>query len=135
MKEAVYNRVRAVQSLAMVARDADDTFEGATVDRGQFKNFARSASVLVYAGVLADGTHTITLEESDDGETFATATALLGSAPVITTANDAGIHEFGYTGNARYLRVVSTTTATTDGGVYGAVILLGDARREPIARS
>lgn len=134
MKEAVYNQVRVVQSLPIAVIDATD--EGATVDRAQFKNFARSASVVVYAGTITDGTHTITLEESDNDSDWATATALLGSAPVLTSANDERVHEFGYTGNARYLRVVTTVSGSPEtGGVYGASILLGDARREPIARA
>lgn len=137
MKEAVYTRVRSVASLGITARDSDDTFEGTAVDRSQYQNYARTAAVLVFAGTVTDGNHVISLEASDNNSdwTAVTSAELLGTTPTLTSSNDERVHEFGYTGAARYLRVVSTTTSTSDGGVYGAAILLGDARREPIARA
>lgn len=134
MKASIYNTLRAVQTIAIASHTATAT--GTSVDRHQYKNAARSASVLVHVGVITDGGFDITLEESDNNSDWATATALQGTVPAtLTAATDAQVYEFGYTGNARYLRVLATESSASAGAIFGAVILLGDARREPIARA
>jgi hypothetical protein len=136
MKEAVYNRVRAIQSL-LIATRTNGTVNGTTVDTAQFKNYARSASVLVFTGTITDGSHAVVLQESDDNSAWANVGAadLLGSAPTLAAANDDALFEFGYAGGKRYLRVSVTTSGATTGGSFGAVVLLGDSRKTPIARS
>lgn len=137
MKTSVYNNVIARISLTAVARATDTTFNGTTVDRAQYKNHSRSASVVVFAGAITDGSHVITLEVSDNGTDWVAAAAdkLQGSLPTLISTSDNVALEFGYTGAERYLRVVSTTTSTTSGGIYGALILLGDTSGRPVARA
>jgi len=138
MRTSVYNSIITKPSLAVVARATDEAFEGTAVDRAEFKNYARAASVVVFAGAVTDGSHVISLEVSNNDSDWVTATAamgLQGTAPTLDEDSDDGVFEFGYTGPERYLRVVSTATGTTTGGIYGALVLLGDVRRKPVARS
>lgn len=136
MKEALYNKMLARHSLLLATR-VNGTVNGASIDREQFKNFSRSASVLVVTGTVTDGSHAITLEESDNGSAWSTVGAadLLGAPPTIVATDDDKLFEFGYTGSKRFLRVVAVTTGATTGGVYTAVIFVGEPRRRPIARA
>jgi len=137
MKSTVYNAVLAKLSLAPVARATDEAFNGTAVDRSEFKNYARTVGVVVTTGAVTDGTHVITLETSENNSDWAAADAsyIQGSLPTLTSTSDNVVLEFGYTGPGRYLRVVSTASGTTSGGIYSALILLGDVRREPVARA
>jgi hypothetical protein len=101
------------------------------VDLGE----ARTAEVIVNAGTVTDGTHAIEVQESDDNTTFTAVAAsdLLGSLPDLTASNDAQVHEVGYIGHKRYLRVVSTVSGATTGGVYGVVVQVGFAD-QPVSR-
>lgn len=94
--------------------------------------------ILVNVGTVTDGTHTIQVQDSpNDSDWTAVADEFLqGAEPAITASNDVQVHEIGYTGHQRYLRVVSTVTgAPATGGVYGAVILLGWGRKLPPTRA
>lgn len=135
MKRTLYNECLPKVSLTFAERSSNTAVNGTTVDRSEFKNFCKDAMVLVQTGTITDGTHTITLEESDNGSGWSTVTTLQGTAPVITDADSNKLYTFGYTGSKRYLRVVATTATADDGGVFGAIILLGNARRKPIARA
>jgi hypothetical protein len=139
VKSSLYNNVLAVQSLTAANR-TNGTVNGTavnlwshTVGRQQF----RSAMVLIQTGTVTDGTHTITVQESDDNSSFTPVADgdLQGSEPAIVSTNDNVIFEVGYHGTQQYLRVSVVTTGATTGGTLGAVILLGDARRRPVAHS
>lgn len=141
MRRSVYNHVRAVPTLAPAARTS--TANGSTVDRqlsgaSGTNEWHASATLVVQAGTVTDGSHTVSLEVSDNGSSWAAAAAadLQGSLPTLTSANDEGVYEVGYTGTARYLRAVTTVTGSPeDGGVYGAVILLGFPNTLPLRRA
>ena len=94
------------------------------------------ALVLVMTGTVTDGSHAVTLQDSDDGTSWGTAAAeyVQGTSPTITSANSNAVYELGYMGPKRYLRVSVTGTGATVGAVYGAVILLGGAGRNPVQR-
>lgn len=135
MKTSVYNSTLHVPTLAPAVVAA--TAEGTTVDRAASLANFRSAALVVQVGVVTDGTHVFTLEESaDDSDWTAVAAAQLqGSAISVTSANDERVFELGYTGSARYLRgVVTVSGAPATGGAYSAVIALSGSRRTPVAR-
>lgn len=140
MRRSVYSHVRAVPTLAVAARTA--TANGATVDRalsgasGTNEWFA-TAMLLVHAGAMTDGTHDVTLQDSDDGTTWATVAGkfLQGAVPSLSGTSDDKVFEVGYVGHRRYLRAVATVTGATSGGTYGAVLLLGDPQFAPISRT
>jgi photosystem II stability/assembly factor-like uncharacterized protein len=136
MRRTLYNIARAQATLAIAAR-TDGTVNGSTVDLHENLDASRSAMLIVVAGAITDGSHAITLEESDDGSAWATVAAddLQGTAPTLTGTDDDAVSEVGYVGSKRYLRAVAATSGATSGGTFGAVILRGFPRRQPISHS
>lgn len=137
MRQSFFNNCLAVATLLPSTRDA--SANGTTVDRmsPKLSNF-RSAMLVVLAGTVTDGTHVVKLQESANGTdwTDAPASKLQGPAVSITSATDERVFEVGYLGSARYLRAALTVSGSpATGGLIGAVLLLGDARRTPIPRS
>jgi hypothetical protein len=110
-------------SLAPAARTA--TANGTGVDLAN----AGSANVHVIVGAVTDGTHTPKLQESDDNSTFTdVAAADLNGTFAAIAANTT--QKVGYIGAKRYIRVVSTVSGATTGGVYGAFIVTGGLRKQ-----
>lgn len=136
-KPVPYNTTLSKVSLAPVARTANAAVNGTAVDRSQFGNYARAIGVVVLTGVVTDGSHAVTLEVSDNNSDWVAATTanLQGSLPTLISTDDNVIKEFSYNGPERYVRVVITTSGATSGGIFGAIVQLSDARREPIARA
>lgn len=137
MRRSVYNTmVAATTILPAAARTTTTT--GATVDRMMSSGGFRSAMVVVHAGTVTDGTHTVEVQDSpnDSDWTAVAAEFLQGAEPALTSSNDEQVHEIGYTGHQRYLRVVVTVSGSpATGGVYSAVVLLGWPRSMPPTRS
>lgn len=124
----IYSRVDEALSLVPAARTA--TANGTGVDTAGYE----SAMVVVSTGTITDGTHTIEVQESADNATF-TAVAdadLQGTEPAIVAADDNKIFRIGYKGSKRYLRAVVTVSGATTGGVYGANVVRGDNRHQPV---
>jgi len=140
VKRTVYNHARAKPTLAIATRNA--TANGTAVDRtlsgaSGTNEWFSSAMLLVHTGTITDGSHAITLEESDDNSAWAAVAAanLQGSLPTIAAANDDTLYEVGYTGTKRYLRAVTTVTPGATGGIYGATIVLGFPTVLPVSRT
>lgn len=113
-------------SLAPAARTATDT--GTGVDLANFG----SATVAFSVGTITDGTHTPKVQESDDNSTFTDVAAadLIGTLAALASNTNQRI---GYRGSKRYVRAVSTVAGATTGGVYAAVVLRADGRKQPTA--
>lgn len=127
MRRTTYNHVRVARALAPGAERTDGAVNGVTVDRFVNDVYYRSVTFAVHTGAITDGTHTVTIEDSDDGSAWgAAATAdLQGTAPAITDSQDNTVFEVGYVGPKRYVRMVLTTATTTTGGFIDAVAVLG----------
>lgn len=113
-------------SLAPAARTA--SANGSGVD---LANFA-SATVAFSVGTITDGTHTPSVEESDDNSTYTAVAAadLNGALAALAT----GVNQrVGYRGSKRYLRAVTTVAGATTGGVYAGVVIRGHGRKQPTA--
>lgn len=129
----LYNNVQVKPSLTNALRSATAT--GSAVDRAYNGSMFNSAMVVVHTGTITDGTHTITVEESDDNSAWATATALQGTVPAVVAADDDKVFEIGYLGGKRYIRVKSTVSGSpATGGIYDALVVLGDPRIAPVVR-
>lgn len=115
-----------VTSLAPAARTA--TANGTGVD---LQNF-HSATISFVVGAITDGTHTPTVQESSDNSVFTNVAAadLIGTLAALAANTNQRV---GYKGSLRYVRAVSTVAGATTGGVYAAVVLRGDARKQPVA--
>lgn len=134
MRDA-YNNLLVKASLKPAARTA--TVNGTSVDRvdGSNASMFQDATVVINSGTVTDGTHTITIEDSDDNSTFATVVAanLEGDTPpALITTNDETVYETRYIGTKRYLRVVTTVATATTGGVYSAEVVLSNPRRAAV---
>jgi len=111
------------QDIATVAHNGNAAVEGTGVD---FSNYT-SCVVIFEAGAVTDGTHTPTVEESNDGTTWTTVAAadLHGTLVPVTTANDPLVQTVGYKGEMSNVRAVWTDATSTTGAVTGALIILG----------
>lgn len=111
------------QNIEMAAHSSNEATNGATVS---LANNA-SAVVVFVAGVVTDGTHTPTVEESNDGSTWTTVAAadLSATLTAFTSAADQAVQVVGYKGSAGNIRAVITDATSTSGGITGAVVILG----------
>ncbi len=129
----VYSSVLATPSIDPSAK-TNGTVTGTSVDRAGGGKMYQAAVVVVQTGTITDGSHVITVEESDDNSAWNTVPAgsLQGTAPTLTNSgfNSKALH-LGYQGVKQYLRVKSVVTGATTGGVYGAVVVLADPRVLP----
>ena len=80
-------------------------------------------------GAITDGTHTPTIEESDDNSTY-TAVAeadLVGTLAALAASTN---QKVSYIGTKRYIRAVTTITGSpSTGGVYAAVVVATGLRK------
>lgn len=86
--------------------------------------------MLLLCGSVA-GTHTVAVEDSDDGVSGWAAVdpgQIQGAVPTITTADDDTVLEFGIAVTRRFLRINLTTSDTLTSGTIGALVVLGELR-------
>ncbi len=135
MSRDILSNVKAVHSILPGAKvTGGSPYNGTGVDLSAYG----SNEVVAYTGTVTDGTHTITLEESDDNSSFSAVAAenRQGSLPPTldtTAAHDNAIFRFAYIGKKRYIRAVCVTAGTTTGAVLGVMVLLGNPRHGPVS--
>lgn len=104
------------------------TSTGTGVDLSGFA----AATVVVPVGAITDGTHTLSIEESDaSGSGYATVAAgqLSGTPGALVASTPV---EIGYLGTKRYIRAVVTVTGSpSTGGYYSALVVRHGARTLP----
>lgn len=133
MASLVYETTLVRRTISPAAR-ANGTVNGVAVDRAA-SGGAEEAVVVVLTGVITDGSHVVSVEDSDDGTTgwaAVPAGQLQGTVPTVVAANDDTIFEVGVATSRRFLRASIATTGATTGGVIGSVIVLGDFRHTPV---
>lgn len=88
----------------------------------------------VVCGVITDGTHTISLYESDTDITAnytAVAASDIQGAIVPIASGAAANQKFSYIGSKRYVRLVDTVATATTGGIYGTLVVFGYPLHKP----
>ena len=128
MQQSLKETFDVVVSLAGTARIA--TANGTGVDLQPYN----AGTIVVVPVSWTDGTHALTVQESDDNSTFTNVAAgqLDGTMPTLSGAGGVStISRVGYLGTKRYIRVVSTVSGATTGAVYAAMVLRGSPRRMP----
>ena len=126
----IRNTIDAAPSLAPAIR-TNGTANGAGVDLQGY----HAAALFVHFGAYTDGTHTPTLEHSDDNSSFAAVSAseLDGSLTAASSGAASGtVQRIGYRGSKRYLRGVMTVSGATSGAASSAMIVRGKASAEPL---
>jgi hypothetical protein len=137
MRRSLYAQVKAVRAVNSTAVSGNGNTDGTAVGLDQAGADFRTASVVLLAGVLTDGTYTAVPQESANGSTGWTnvpADRLQGSAVVDASHEVAELGVIPDPGVAPFLRVRVTATAVTTGGSVAAVLLLGSPSSTPIAR-
>lgn len=123
------SNVDVAVSLAPAARSA--SANGAAVDLQGFD----AAIATAHFGNWTDGSHTPSLEESDDGSSFTAVAAddLQGAfAAVTSAAGNSSVQRVGYLGRKRYVRAVMTVSGATTGAVAAVAVVRGVPHRAAI---
>jgi len=105
--------------------------DGETVDLRGYDSAVIVVSIGAITGTGGDGT--VTLEESDDGTAWTDVADadILGSEPTLAANND---YQFGYIGEARYVRAVLDIGTETNIAA-SAMVVAGHAHRAPTDES
>lgn len=130
---ALYDSTVVRRSVSPALR-ANGTVNGDAVNLGTWG--ADSAVAVVVTGAITDGSHAVSIEESDTGTSGWTAVPagrLTGAAPTVVAANDDTQFEVGIAPGKPFLRVVVVTTGATTGGILAAVIVLGEIGMSPVS--
>ncbi len=115
--------VDAAPSLDPAVR-ATGTYNGTGVDLMGYG----SAALVVQFGAYTNGTHTPSLEHSDDNVSFAAVSAaeLDGTLTAVSSAGGAStVQRVGYRGSKRYVRAVMVVAAGATGAASNALIVRG----------
>lgn len=137
MSRNLYSNTLVQMALPSTAR-ANGAANGTAVDCGVYGNNFRDVLFAITTGTITDGTHAITVEESDasgSGYGAVDSWRVLGTAPSITASDDGVCFAFGVRPTKRYVRLVATTSGATTGGVFSAVAVLGSGGNNPAARA
>jgi hypothetical protein len=131
----IYDSIVARRSISPAVR-TNGTLNGAAVNLGAYG--AESAIAVVASGTVTDGSHVVSIEESDTGTgswTAIPAGRLSVTAPTITSANSDAQFELGITPAKAFIRVVLVTTGATTGGLLAAVVVIGDVGTTPVSHA
>ena len=134
----LYSQALAVRALNYAVRSSNAAATCVAVDTGVYGNNGRDVTFVVYTATITDGTHTITVEESDasgSGYGAVDTFRIQGSLPAIVAADDNVVFQFGVRPTKRYVRLTITDAGSTSGGAVGAVALIGAGSNNPVARS
>lgn len=131
---------QALSRLALPAGTLDDdaVVNGNTIDLSLFKNNFRTALFVVTAGAVTDGTHTVALQHSANGNdwTDVPADRVQGGPVVFDNTKSDSVAQLGYiVATQRYVRLKVTTANATTGAVLSAVALLASGATTPPARA
>lgn len=118
------NTIEVGRSIGPAAYIATVTGVGVMINASQ-------VVVILDPGTITDGTHTPSIQESDDNTTFtAVAAGDLIGVPAALASNV--IQKIGYMGRKRYVRALVTVAGATTGGIYSAKVLGTMLRRGPV---
>jgi hypothetical protein len=133
---ATFDSVVFRRSVSPASRSANAAVNGVAVDR-MVNGGMQDAVAVVFTGTITDGSHAVSIEDSDDGSTgWATVSAaqLQSPAPTVTSTDDDTVFEVGIRSSRRFVRVTVTTSGATTGGLFNAGIALGAPRFTPVSR-
>ena len=91
------------------------------------------ATIFVPVGLYTSYKHVCALYESDDDSTYTAVddSDIIGTQPTISGASNI-MYQFGYIGKKRYIKLNTTGSGSGTGILFGAFIVRGMARREPV---
>ncbi len=134
----LYSEARAIKALAYAVRNSNAATNGIAIDLAEYGNNARDVTFVLFTATITDGTHTVTLEESDasgSGWGAVDSFRVQGSLPAIVAADDNMVFQFGARPTKRYVRIVVTDAGSTSGGASATIALVGHGSNNPVARA
>jgi hypothetical protein len=132
---ATYDFVVVRRTISPAAR-TNGTVSGSAVDLGAYG--ADSGIATISAGVITDGSHVVSLEESDTGTggwSAIPAGRLTGTPPTLTSGNSNTLAEVGFESAKQFVRVTLVTTGATTGGLFSANIVCGEPGSAPVSHA
>src|SRR4051794_16243249 len=131
---ALYDYAVVRRTVAPAVR-TNGTVNGAAVNLGAYGS--ESAIVAINTGTITDGSHAVSVQDSDDGTTWGNVGAgrLTVAPPTLTSADSNSFFEIGVTATKAFLRVVVVTTGATSGGAFSAVVVAGDPGTTPVSHA
>lgn len=134
MRRNPYDNLLVKRALSPAARTATAT--GITIDRAEDNSMFQDLLFVIESGTVTDGTHTVTVEDSDDGTSWATvgAASLQDTGPAIVAADDDKVWAIGYLGLKRFARIVVTVAGATTGAIIGAIAVQANPRHSPVTQ-
>ncbi|MGW1801541.1 hypothetical protein ACWCQN_37900 [Streptomyces sp. NPDC001984] len=133
MRKSVYRKSKSVMALSGTTARVNGTATGTTVDRYQAGAAEyRSLMFVITTGTITDGSHAVSVQDSDDGTTWGTPATgeVQGTAPTIGATDSNKTFDVGYSGAKRFARIQAVTTGATTGGVFTAAAILYGTRRD-----
>lgn len=132
---ALYDYAVVRRTVAPAVR-SNGTVNGAAVNLGAYGS--ESAIVAINTGTITDGSHAVSVQDSDDGSTgWANVAAgrLTAIPPTITSADSNTLFEIGVVLAKGYIRVVIVTTGATTGGAISATVVAGEPGSTPVSHA
>lgn len=125
----LHSRIEIRKALAPVVIASDTTTTSVAVDLDGYE----SCEFLIASGVVTDGAYAVLVTECDTTGGSYTAVAdadLIGTEALAAFAltDDGEVRKIGYKGSKQFVKVALVSTATTSGGLFSAVAILGHAR-------
>jgi hypothetical protein len=131
----VYEYVVVRRSVSPAVR-TNGTLNGAAVNLSTYG--AESGIAFINTGTVTDGSHAVSVEESDTGAggwSAIPAGRLSATPPTITSANSDTQFETGFSAGKAFVRVVIVTTGATTGGLLSAGVVIGDVGYDPVSHA
>lgn len=131
----IYDDALVRRTVAPAVR-TNGTVNGTAVNLGAYG--AETAIVAINTGTITDGSHAVSVQDSDDGSTgWANIPAgrLSSAPPTVTSADSNTLFEVGVTSVKAFMRVVIVTTGATSGGAISAVVVVGEPGATPVSHA
>ena len=138
--KTLYSGTLTQRALPITSIGINGNRYGAVIDTGMLGNDFREVLFVFNTGAITDGTHAVTVEESDDGSTGwadVPAYRVQGSLPSIVAADDFRVEglDFGVRPTKQFLRLKVASSGVTSGGTIGAVAVLSSGSTAPPLRT
>ena len=130
----LHHKTKQLTGLTSQTIDSNTTTLGEIIDTALFT----ALEFFLLSGTITDGAYAVSLLEAEEGDaSMASATAVsaaetLGDADY-ALADDDTAKRIGYIGKKRYCRLAIASTATTTGGNFAGVAVLGGPAHQPVA--
>ena len=126
----MHHHTKQLAGLTSQTIATDTTTAGEIIDTAGFT----ALEFFLLSGTVTDGAYAVSLQHGDDSGlsdvTAVSAEETLGDAD-FALADDDTAKRIGYIGKKRYVRLSVVSTATTSGGVFAGVAVLGNAAHQP----